>query len=101
MPCCGSRLKVIGTRRCKYINSTGEVITLVIRRLRCSNCKHIHHELPDILVPYKRYDSESIESALNGDKNLTVSADESTIYRWRKWFLEYINYFAGCLLSIA
>jgi hypothetical protein len=74
---------------------------LIIRRLRCKKCKKIHHELPDILVPYKRYDSESIEAALNGDSDLYVAADESTIMRWRRWFQSISNYIAGCLLSIA
>lgn len=32
---------------------------------------------------------------------LTVTADESTIWRWRNWFLELIDYFLGCLKSIA
>ncbi|WP_307545897.1 DUF6431 domain-containing protein [Paenibacillus sp. V4I5] len=31
---------------------------LVIRRLHCSQCLKIHHELPDCIVPYKRYESE-------------------------------------------
>ena len=58
---------------------------LIIRRLRCNNCRKIHHELPDILVPYKRHESESIEAAVNGDDHC-VAADESTISSWRIWF---------------
>ncbi|MCL6559905.1 MAG: DUF6431 domain-containing protein [Firmicutes bacterium] len=76
-------------------------MVLVIRRLRCRNCGRLHHELPDILVPYKRYGSESVEAVVNGKADLTVTADESTIGRWRNWFLELINYFLGCLESIA
>ncbi|WP_242966792.1 DUF6431 domain-containing protein [Desulfosporosinus sp. FKA] len=30
--------------------------------MRCVNCRRIHHELPDCLVPYKRYESTCIES---------------------------------------
>lgn len=100
-PCCGNKLKVIGSRRRKYINSAGDIIILVIRRLRCLNCSKIHHELPDKLVPYKRYGRKSIEAVVGGDTDLTVPADESTIYRWKSWFLQYVNYFIGCLLSIA
>jgi len=32
---------------------------------------------------------------------LTVTADESTIGRWRNWFLELFDYLLGCLKSIA
>jgi len=100
-PCCGGQLTVKGSRKRKYINGTGETIILVIRRLYCRNCGRLHHELPDILVPYKRYGSASIEAAVTGDTALTVTADESTIYRWRSWFNEQALHFLGCLTSIA
>ncbi len=85
-PCCGGQIKVIGSRIRKYINNAGEKVHLVIRRLRCRNCKRVHHELPDILVPYKRYESSSIENVLVSSSNSTVTAEESTIYRWKIWF---------------
>jgi hypothetical protein len=100
-PCCDGTLKVIGSRQRKFINSAGDKEVLIIRRLRCLHCGRIHHELPDILLPYKRYGSESIEAAVNGNSDLCVAADESTIARWRKWFLERANYLLGCLTSIA
>jgi hypothetical protein len=99
--CCDGTLKVIGSRQRKFINSAGDKEALIIRRLRCLHCKRIHHELPDILFPYKRYGSESIEAAVNGNSDLCVAADESTIARWRKWFLKRVNYLLGCLTSIA
>ena len=100
-PCCGGDLIVIGSRKRKYIKSSGENSTLIIRRLRCRQCKRIHHELPDILVPYKRYDSESIEVVVTGSSALSVAADESTLVRWRSWFQSHSTYFLGCLDSIA
>jgi len=99
-PCCGKRLKVIGSRRRKCINGAGETIVLVIRRLRCLHCGRVHHELPDILVPYKRYGSEDIEAVVSGNTVLTVTADESTLCHWRSWFRERANHFAGWLASI-
>jgi len=84
----------------KYINGIGDNVALMIRRLRCSLCKRVHHELPDILVPYKRYGSESIEAVIGEEDTLTVAADESTIRRWKRWFLEVSNCFAGALVSI-
>ena len=100
-PCCGEKLTVIGSRPRKYINSMGVASILVIRRLRCCHCNRIHHELPDVLVPYKRYGWESIEPVLSDEITLTVAADESTILRWRNWFRERANHFAGCLASIS
>lgn len=100
-PCCGGSLKVIGSRERKYINGLGEVNILVIRRLRCRECNKIHHELPDILVPYKRHGSENIEAVIVRSYELTVAADESTISRWRNWFLQQQDYFLGVLVSIA
>jgi hypothetical protein len=100
-PCCGGTLRVIGSRQRKFINSAGDIVVLIIRRLRCYECNRIHHELPDILFPYKHYGSESIEAAISGNSDLCVAADESTIARWRKWFWERASYLLGCLASIA
>ncbi|MCF8567984.1 DUF6431 domain-containing protein [Alicyclobacillus tolerans] len=65
-----------------YIQSSGKSVKLIIRRLQCRDCKKIHHELPDILVPYKRHESASIEQAMR-EVVPAVAADESTLYRWR------------------
>jgi len=99
-PCCGKQLIVIGSRRRKCINGAGETLVLVIRRLQCLHCGRVHHELPDLLVPYKRYDSDSIEAVLGGGAALTVAADESTLSRWRRWVSNLANHFVGCLASI-
>ena len=99
-PCCGGDLFGIGSRKRKYIKGSGESCFLVIRRLRCRQCNRIHHELPDILVPYKRYDSQSIEAVVTGNSPLSVAADESTLARWRSWFQSNSYYFLGCLDSI-
>lgn len=99
-PCCNGDLKVIGSRRRRYIDGCGNTVILVIRRLRCRSCKKYHHELPDLLVPYKRYGSESIEAVVSMDRDLYVSADESTISDWRRWFKEISDYLLGCLVSI-
>lgn len=100
-PCCSGRFSVIGSRDRNCIDSIGSSSVLRIRRLRCKVCRSIHHELPDILVPYKRHCSESIESVLTPKGALCVAADDSTIRRWRNWFREYMDHFLGCLESIA
>lgn len=99
-PCCGERLNVIGSRRRKYLTSQSLPQVVVIRRLRCCRCGRIHHELPDFLVPYKRYAGEAIEPVVANELPLSVAVDESTITRWRQWFAERAEHFAGCLESI-
>jgi hypothetical protein len=106
IPCpgCGSKLNVAGSRPRKYIRDDGERRTLIIRRLRCSNsgCRKIHHELPDFLVPYKRFSRYCIESALSQPHvKLDIPADNATLHRWRLWFYGLADYLYGCLLSIA
>ena len=92
---------VIGSRPRTWIRSSGEEAKLIIRRLRCQDCRRIHHELPDLLVPYRRYESASIERTLEDPEAAGVAADESTLYRWRQWFAAWAVYAAGCLGSIA
>lgn len=100
-PCCGEKLKYIGTRARKYRNSLGEQTTLRIRRLQCT-CGKIHHELPDLLVPYKRYEASCIEQVVSKPTGAgAIALDDSTIYRWKAWFLSRISYWIGCLVSIA
>lgn len=60
---------------------------LIIRRLQCDRCHQIHHELPDILVPYKRYGSEAIERVLTSPEDLgDFPGETGTIVRIRSWF---------------
>ncbi|WP_372238051.1 DUF6431 domain-containing protein [Paenibacillus sp. FSL R7-0337] len=65
----------------------GELRRLVIRRLWCGACRRIHHELPDLLLPYKRYDSQCIEQAVTEPgASVTTSAETSTLRHWKGWF---------------
>ena len=101
-PICGGKLNRFGRRNRTKLEKNGVKIILSIQRLRCSHCKRIHHELPDCLVPYKHYGQESIEEVLSaeGNKEITVAADNSTILRWESWFASRINHFIGCLRAI-
>lgn len=101
-PCCGEELKVIGSRKRISRSATGEVRVLALRRLRCTGCRKIHHELPDCLVPYKRYESTCLEDVVSEEEAGTVvAADDSTLYRWRCWYHELATYWCGALSSIA
>lgn len=98
--CSHSCLKVIGSRKRIVLNSRGEKWVVVIRRLRCSECGRIHHELPDMLVPYKRYSSACIEAIVEGAGN-EISCENSSIYRIREWFGHIMEYVAGSLGAVA
>ncbi|WP_236620369.1 DUF6431 domain-containing protein [Sporolactobacillus laevolacticus] len=100
-PCCGGELKVIGSRLRKYIEDSGKCVSLRIRRLCCGTCSKIHHELPDLLLPYKRYESCCFEKAISQPNKNDVATDNSTLFRWNRWFLEFIDYWLACLHSIA
>ena len=101
-PCCGEQLGVIGSRQRKSRNSEGQSKTLVIRRLRCVKCRRIHHELPDCLIPYKRYESASIECVISEVvESSDVAAEDATMYRMRVWFNTVLPYFLSCLNAIA
>lgn len=66
------------------------------------DCHRIHHELPDCLVPYKRYESSCIESVVSECSGLSdVAADNATLYRMRVWFNTVLSYFLSSLNSIA
>lgn len=100
-PICGSpELNVIGSRKRKALQGDGGAMILVLRRLRCMNCRRIHHELPDLLVPYKRYCGAVIEAVLD-DSATEVCCENSTIARIKSWFGGLSNYIAGCLSAIA
>jgi hypothetical protein len=54
-----------------------------------------------LLIPYKRYDAESIEGVLTEPKASAVAADESTISRWLAWFQVWAVYASAALLAIS
>lgn len=98
--CDNPELKVIGSRKRGVLKGDREAIILIIRRLRCSDCKRIHHELPDMVVPYKRYSSQVIEAIVD-DISDEISCEDSSIYRIKRWFQEVSGYIAGCLDAVA
>ena len=81
------------------INSIGDKETLIIRRLRCEGCRRIHHELPDIVVPYKRHCMDSIEKIIAG-KTMDVYIENSAIRRIKAWWASCRLYFGSVLSSL-
>jgi len=81
------------------IDTDGEVKILVIRRLRCRECDKIHHELPDILVPYKRHCAETIENIISGKAGETP-CEERTSRKIMAWWITLSLYFKMVLASL-
>ncbi len=88
---CKERLRVRDSRIRSFMDSDGRKYFLRHRRLMCSNCGKIHSELPDFIMPGKRYTADVILRQLFGNtqngntenKDMMVCvAEESTIYRW-------------------
>ena len=86
-PKCGKRMMVSGSRRRKLKETDGSTCTFLIRRLYCKDCNRIHHELPDLMIPRKRYSAKAIRQVLSTNDMLSVNfaGECSTIYRLRKW----------------
>ena len=99
-PVCGFTLQVIGIRERKYIDSGGITCILVIRRLRCKSCRVIHHELPDILVPYKRHCAKTVKNIVD-DKPESTCCDDRTAKRIKAWWEACRLYFENVLVSLS
>ena len=93
-PICGGNLSVIGTRSRMVIDSGGTTLSITIRRLRCEGCGKIHHELPDMIVPYKRHCFETIEKIIIGSTD-GIICEERTIGRVKAWWTACALYFHG------
>ena len=98
-PVCDGLLIVIGIRERGLIDSKGEKRVLVIRRLRCKGCHAIHHELPEVIVPYKRHCAETIEKIVSG-RSEDVPCETRTIHRIRAWWASLKLYFKSVLASL-
>ena len=64
--------------------------------MRCDECRKIHHELPDIMVPRKRYEAQVIEEAIS-KQDSAAPCEESTLRRWKRWFALLLEYFKRIL----
>jgi ribosomal protein S13 len=84
-------MKPKGRRKRELILQTGDKITLKIRRLKCNQCKKIHHELPDNVVPYKRHCLPTIDSIITAKDDIAC-CEESTISRINAWWSNLQQY---------
>ena len=89
-PKCGGLLKyydnVNRLVRLKY----GKRKKVIIRRLRCCQCRAIHRELPEFIFPYKQYEADIIIGVLEGLITCETLGFEDypcemTMKRWRSF----------------
>ena len=101
-PICQAMLLMRTTRKrvCWEGETEADKVILLIRRLYCEECERIHHELPDCLVPYKRYSAEVIENIVSGQVTKEIPCPESTARRLRRWWEAVKPYFLGILLTL-
>jgi len=98
-PLCYGNLKVIGVRNRGTICCDGGREIYVIRRLCCKLCRKIHHELPDLIIPYKRHCADTIEKIIEDDV-ADVCCDFVTEYRIKAWWAATLLYFERVKLSL-
>ena len=72
---------------------------LIIRRLQCPDCRRMHNELPDCLVPYKRLCAEVFESIISG-VSVAAPCEGRTIRRILAWWRAVGGYFSHILQTI-
>lgn len=93
-PICGGNLAAYDRKTRKVHTRSGGKIVLLLRRLRCTQCKKLHTELPDFLLPYKRYSRKSIEDVLSGSRT-GAPDDERTRGKIRRWYRQIRSYLDG------
>jgi len=93
-PICGGDLAAYDRKSRKARTQFDGIIVLLLRRLRCRHCKKLHTELPDFLVPYKRYSRECIEDVLAGSRTGSPD-DERTRSKIRRWYQQIRSYLDG------
>ena len=86
-PYCNGELKYRDSRTRNSKNIMGIVDCYRLRRFLCLICVTLHTEIPDVLQPYKHYNSYVIQSVLEGRTEAeSCNADTSTIRRWKNSF---------------
>ena len=99
-PYCSQVMKVRDSKKRECTMRDGTKCAFQNRRYRCEQCKTVHVENPSNIVAFKRYDSETIQEAIDGGDCDGLSAEESTIRRWKTKFFSALKSAVKCLDSI-
>lgn len=112
-PTCTGNLVGYGIINRHIKDENSQKVWYKISRKKCSDCNKTHNMIPDFMLPYKHYKAEIIQEVIdneeeaktnvktetktdscpvndknevNKDVGMYIAAEESTIYRWKKWF---------------
>ena len=75
-------MRVRDSKQRSVLDEAGEKYIFRLRRFWCNNCKKLHSEIPDCIIPYKQYGQKVINDVLNGRCDYYV-VDASTVWRWK------------------
>lgn len=65
-PACGGKLIFYDNVK-RALRTKNRITNYIdIRRLRCTECKRVHRELPEDVLPYKRYEAEVVYGVVEG-----------------------------------
>lgn len=88
-PNCGGSLRFYDMVSRVVRTKNRDTSKIYMRRLRCSKCNRVHRELPEVVMPYKQYETILVESVM--DEIITPSTFgyedypcEATMKRWIK-----------------
>ncbi len=87
-------LKLHDRRYRRLIDAKGTKHVYSLRRLRCKKCRSMHTELPDFVVPYKRYSAAVIVSVSEGG-GINVPYEERTRQKIRAWCERVTSHLQG------
>jgi len=93
-PKCRGELQQRDRRRRGLIDAEGTKHIYSLRRLRCKKCGRLHTELPDFVVPYKRYSAEVVEKVSKGER-VDTPYEERTRQKIRVWYKKVIGHLQG------
>lgn len=104
-PICGERMTHYDSIKRIWRKEGGSTDWIVIRRFRCDKCSRIMRELPDVLTPYKHYETDVIEGVIEGiiqptDKESEDFPTVETMERWKDWIRRNKDNINGFLKSI-
>lgn len=86
-PICRGQLKFYDHVPRVIRSESGKIEHVKIRRFRCVECKKMHRELPDNLMPYKQFRADIIAGIVDGsievqDLEFEDYPCEMTMKRW-------------------
>jgi len=93
-PKCRGELKPRDRRRRRLSDAEGTKHVYSLRRLRCRKCGKLHTELPDFIVPYKRYSAEVVEKISRGER-VDAPYEERTRQKIKAWYKRAIEHLQG------